>query len=240
MNFAGNSVSEKPQDVSIIIDVYSPKLPEMLDHIVEWNEKKLCKMHFCWLNFINLPDIDNDPDDQWYGLSTLGSILELTSFSREDERRCGCLADQAPRGRHVASGYYYIYASEYFKKTVEARGLRGLEFIYEKDDGKYRAPQWYLAIPQECIGRGLDHPWVSSEKISLRHKSKFWNGQSLGRVKPHLRQGVHHFFAEEMREGAGFGDEKIDRLFSGLNRKGNPLVRKESLRIYAPVTRMAA
>lgn len=68
-------------------------------------------------------------------------------------------AGDLPRGCHVAHGGWEHYVSEAFRAAVEEEGLTGLEFLWVRDVGRFRAPQRYEALPPAALGRGLDHPW---------------------------------------------------------------------------------
>ena len=71
-------------------------------------------------------------------------------------------AGDLPPGSHVASGGIH-YVSEAFKQAVEEEGLSGLELLWVRDVGRFRAAQWHEAMPVAAIGRGLDHPWFDRE-----------------------------------------------------------------------------
>jgi hypothetical protein len=75
-------------------------------------------------------------------------------------------ADRLNPGVHVAGSTSGVYLSERFKAVVEAHRLTGIEFIWIRDIGKYRAPQWYFPICAQCLGRGLDDPWIDVTKLS--------------------------------------------------------------------------
>jgi len=68
-------------------------------------------------------------------------------------------AGDLPQGCHVAHGGCEQYVSESFKAAVEEEGLSGLEPLWVRDVGRFRAAQWFDAIAIAAIGRGLDHPW---------------------------------------------------------------------------------
>jgi hypothetical protein len=75
-------------------------------------------------------------------------------------------ADRLKPGVHIAGSPLQVYVSQRFKAVVEAHRLTGIEFIWCRDIGKYQAPQWYLPICPQCLGRGLDAPWIDVTKLS--------------------------------------------------------------------------
>jgi hypothetical protein len=75
-------------------------------------------------------------------------------------------ADRLKPGVHVAGTFLQVYVSERFKAVVEAHRLTGIEFVWIRDIGKYRAMQWYLPVCSHCLGRGLDAPWIDATKLS--------------------------------------------------------------------------
>jgi hypothetical protein len=64
-------------------------------------------------------------------------------------------ADRMKPGVHVGGGLDPVYVSERFREVVQANRLRGINFVWCKDIGKYRAPQWYYPVCDRCLGRGL-------------------------------------------------------------------------------------
>ncbi len=89
----------------------------------------------------------------------------------------------------VGSAPFY---SEEFKAFVEQKKLKGLDFVWLPDVGKYKARQWFLGLPQQMIGRGLDHPWFDPKKI----KDSTWQCSD-----PVWRTGVVHFEAAQIKGG---------------------------------------
>jgi hypothetical protein len=70
-------------------------------------------------------------------------------------------ADRLEPGVHiVAASACGVFVSERFKNFVETHHLTGMDFLWCPDNGKYRVPQWYLSVCSQCLGRGLDAPWI--------------------------------------------------------------------------------
>jgi hypothetical protein len=104
---------------------------------------------------------------------------------------------------HVVDSVLQVYASERFKAVVEAHRLTGIEFIWIRDIGKYRAPQWYLPVCAHCLGRGLDAPWIDPSKLS---------GKGYQTLDPRGRHGQLSADPEQYRRGAGPDDPGVQKL----------------------------
>jgi hypothetical protein len=89
-------------------------------------------------------------------------------------------ADRLKPGVHVAGGYLQVYVSERFKAVVEAHRLAGIEFIWIRDIGKYRAMQWYFPVCSQCLGRGVDAAFIDATKL---------NGKGYQTLDPRGRHG---------------------------------------------------
>jgi hypothetical protein len=76
--------------------------------------------------------------------------------------------DRIKPGTHVVGYRDRPYVSERFKAVVERHRLKGIEFIWVRDIGKYKAPQWYLPVCLRALGRGVDPPWMDITKLSGR------------------------------------------------------------------------
>lgn len=95
---------------------------------------------------------------EWFLLNPTSG--EFSDFSLYDSYPT-CKAYRYLPEVHILRG---CAVSEKFKTVVEKHELTGLDFLWVKDTGKYRAQQWYLAIASESMGRGLDHPWYDREQ----------------------------------------------------------------------------
>jgi hypothetical protein len=137
------------------IDLDSPKLRELV-RVLEQLDKNMT-----WLDYPQftqrLIDDEQTPVD-WFILHPK-QIGELGFGGSLPSGR----ADRMKAGLHVA-GMFQMFVSERFKALVEAHRLTGVDFLWVQDTGKYRVPQWYLALPREPLGRGLDHPWFDNKK----------------------------------------------------------------------------
>jgi hypothetical protein len=97
--------------------------------------------------------------------------------------------------------------SESFKAAVEQHQLTGLDFLWCRDTGKYRAPQWYMAVGQQALGRGLDDPRIDVAKLS---------GVGNQTLDPRGRHGQFRAFATQYRRGTGPTDPQLKKLLKLL------------------------
>jgi hypothetical protein len=111
---------------------------------------------------------------EWFTVEPTGTEYEAFENCWEDLERSietqddyiRVRADRLKPGVHVAGGFLDIFVSERFKAVVEAHRLRGVDFIWIRDIGKYRAMQWYFPVCSKCVGRGLDAPFIDATKLS--------------------------------------------------------------------------
>src|SRR5262249_49832637 len=92
------------------------------------------------------------------------------------------------------------------KDVVEQYRLTGLEFLWVRDSGRFRAMQWYLPLAGELLGRGLDHPWYDPAKSS---------GVGSDAKDPRARHGqriASSMAGFTLRANSSFGDPVKDRL----------------------------
>jgi hypothetical protein len=125
-------------------------------------------------------------------------------------------ADRLKPGVHVAGTFLQLYVSERFKAVVEAHRLTGMQFIWIRDIGKYRAMQWYLPVCSRCLGRGLDAPWIDAAKIS---------GKGYQTLDPRGRHGQTSAEPEQYKRDAGPADptaRKLLRLLRSMDLDKRP------------------
>jgi hypothetical protein len=129
----------------------------------------------------------------------------------DDDIHLKVKADRMKPGVHVAGWTQLVYVSERFKAVVEAHRLTGIEFVWCRDVGKYRALQWYLPICQKFLGRGLDHPWIDTAKLRT--------------IDPRSRRGQDSALAEYYKRDAGPADpdlQKVLRLLRSMEMMKRP------------------
>jgi hypothetical protein len=112
-------------------------------------------------------------------------------------------ADRLKPNVHVVDSVLQVYVSERFKAVVEAHRLTGMEFIWIRDIGKYQAAQWYLPVCSQCLGRGLDAPWIDPSKLS---------GKGDQTLDPRGRHGVVHADPAQYKRDAGPADAGVQKL----------------------------
>ena len=157
-------------------------------------------------------------------------------------------AGELPRGCHVAHGGWEHYVSEAFKVAVAEEGLTGVELLWVRDVGRFRAPQWYEAIALSAIGRGLDHPWFDrtayeawwqpggdslplieraiatsrgvERKAFEAKKDDLLRRRAEAAASPARRFGARQFDNRFFKPGAGFSDDERNRLLRLFPREG--------------------
>jgi hypothetical protein len=131
---------------------------------------------------------------EWY------QIIGHTHFEVDTVDKEGietCKAYKMPPTVNVASGNLYNqFVSERFKKVVEDNGFAEIDFVWVKDRGKYKSPQWYRAVALNPMGRGIDHPWFDPAKL---RGSGSWQP-----TDPTWRTGVWNFARSQMKMAVEF------------------------------------
>jgi hypothetical protein len=74
--------------------------------------------------------------------------------------------------------------------------LKGIDFLWARDKGKYQAPQWYTPIGTAFLGRGIDHPWFDPETRGAYKPDGFMIVQP---TDPAWIIGVRTFDATQLR-----------------------------------------
>lgn len=109
-----------------------------------------------------------------------------------------CKAFQLPPGKHVMERHF---VSEIFKRVVEEERLTGLDFLWVRDKGQYRAPQWYAAIAQNPLGHGIDHPWFDRAAYESSIKGP-----------PMYKSGMTHFDNRYFQSNWSTGKSELDEI----------------------------
>jgi hypothetical protein len=191
------------------VEATRPRIAELLSLLQQWRRQG------ARVNGYGLAEVLVDDDKtpvEWFivdptgrsndeGLETL--CWDLQEPVVDDDIHLRIRADRMKPGVHVAGWSPLLYVSERFKAVVEAHRLTGIEFVWCRDVGKYRAPQWYLPICQQGLGRGLDHPWIDATKLS---------GEGSQALDPAGRHGQSSAFAEQYKRDAGPGDSLVKKL----------------------------
>ena len=129
-----------------------------------------------------------------------------------------CKAYRHPPYRHILESHF---VSQKFKRCVEANHLTGIEFLWVNDKGRYKAAQWYCAIPTEAIGHGIDHEWFDREAYKnylLGEKSSEDEITRKLRIRmnqeiiPLYAAGKWNFDNSFFKKGWSTGAESIDEL----------------------------
>src|SRR5262249_30252163 len=147
-------------------------------------------------------------------------------------------ADRVTRGDHLGGAYHPVFVSESFKAAVAKHQLTGIDFLWCRDTGKCRALQWYMAVGQQALGRGLDDPRIDVSKLS---------GEGLQTLDPRGRHGQYAAFANQYKRGCGPKDpgvKQLVKLMRSIALAGRPIGRspdiartfRSYLRQYLPET----
>jgi len=61
----------------------------------------------------------------------------------------------------LAAGHAFndTFVSAQFVDICERSGLRGISFLRCRNKGRKHGPAWFAALPENSLGRGLDHYW---------------------------------------------------------------------------------
>jgi len=132
---------------------------------------------------------------------------DLQDPIEEDDVHLRVRADRMKPGIHLGGAIYPVYVSERFKAIVESHRLTGIEFVWCRDIGKYRAPQWYYPVCRECLGRGVDDPWIDTSKLS---------GVGLETLDARGRRGQSGASPQLYKRNAGPSEPSVKKLLSLL------------------------
>jgi hypothetical protein len=189
------------------IELTPPRAAELLKLLQHWREEGARVNRFAFVE--DLVDDDKTPVE-WFSLepSANDASYEHVSWELEgDDVHLEVKADRIKPGLNVGSWIPVVYVSERFKAVVEAHRLSGIEFVWIKDVGKYAAPQWYLPVCQRFLGRGLDHSWIDTRKLT---------GEGFQSLDPEGRHGQWSAFAEQYKRDAGPRDAVTKKLLALL------------------------
>jgi hypothetical protein len=149
-------------------------------------------------------------DPGYMGDCSGGLSWDLHKPIGEEDYPLSVKADRMKPGFHLSGWTPLVYVSEAFKAVVEKYRLTGIEFIWCRDVGKYRAAQWYLPVCHRPLGRGLDCPWIDTTKL---------NGRGNQTMDPRGRHGLKGAFEDQYKAGAGPDDptlKKVLRLLKSM------------------------
>ena len=186
------------------VDLDSPNLPELLSYLRSLHNKRVA-----WMNSLEIEERyleDEQTRVEWFVLAPKNP----GEFGFRDVARSAelftCKADRFRAGVHVAGFSHLVAVSERVKAVAEANKLKGIEFLWVKDTGKYRAPQWYLPIVPKPLGRGLDHPWLDPKKL---------RGRGTQTAERWSQYGQHRWIdSKQFRTEARYGNRLKDELVS--------------------------
>ena len=179
----------------IEVDMDSEAFEPLITRLTQLHDQQLVYPAHAFLH-IKLVDSITHPAS-WFQFAPQRDASHVIWGTKNKSDNLTCKADAAKPDLHVGHSVMGICVSERFKAVVEQHELKGLEFIWLQDKGRYRAPQWYWLNTMVPLGRGLDHEFFDSRKWP-RHPSE---------AAPEWRTGVTRFdkdqlWAEEPFESA--------------------------------------
>lgn len=198
-----------------LVDLDSPKLPQLIYAIEQLRKQKVAKTGSGKLTerFVD----DGKTHVEWYVLRPAADFADWGAPGRKEWPALHCLgvpttkADSYRPGVHALSGGG-CFVSEHLKSCIEQHGLTGVEFLWVPDRGKYAAPQWYLTVAAQPLGRGLDHPSFDPGKFVTKRTDRRDYDQP---TDPQWRYGITEWFSnDQFRSGAGYGHGAKERLLA--------------------------
>ncbi|MEL0653036.1 SMI1/KNR4 family protein [Algibacter sp. TI.3.09] len=186
------------------IDLSSPKVEEFIDKVKL--HQKNGEADFVTTCFLNQSITE---PSEWYQLASRNSDFDSISYTRYNNiQGFSIKAYKIPSNLNVFNFGHHQFVSEKFVNLVYKNNLKGIDFIWVKDTGKYKAKQWYIPVPSATLGRGIDHSWFDSSKLkgsdAWQSKDKNW------------RTGVFNFYDKQIHKNIDLGTthNKILNIFS--------------------------
>ena len=198
------------------IPLDSPKLPGLLAALEDLQARGIAMLGSGHLT--ELPTEQERAQSEWF-IVTDDTSADPNGDVPGDGYPTGH-AYRFPTGSHVLGQGRFV--SERFRAAVEENQLTGLEFLWVNDIGRYRAMQWYVAIPRACMGHGVDHPWYDRAHARVLVERALAEREATGVWKPVATvrpEGTWHFYTPALRAGWSIGDPIADRLLSLLPQK---------------------
>ena len=131
------------------IDPGSSKGQDVVQKLIGMHEAGLAKAGTGHLR--EIPDDEESARSDWFYLFTRSGN---DSFSLWDDYPSCKLSDLGPE-----HAYSDTFVSQQFVDACEGSGLSGISFLQCRKRGRKPGPAWFAALPQQCLGRGLDHHW---------------------------------------------------------------------------------
>lgn len=201
------------------IDLDSPRLGAFLDRLHQLEEEEAVAVRSMSVER-EMVDDEMTPGE-WFCVHSKAQLSETGDFK----------ADRVRPGVHIAGecGRWDLHwVSEKFRRICEKNGLTGVRFRWVGDKGRYRAPQWFVPIPTQFLGRGLDHPWFDRA-----------NAKPVPGEIPLARLGCCHAGERDLKNGVHFGDPAKDRILREFTGRVYFNTCSSFLREYLPATDFA-
>lgn len=170
------------------IELDSPRFPEFVAEAKNLIDSGIARFDgFCSLGF-EYTDVS-----PWYQLYE-GRSPQDAYHPNTCDNEVECKACKYSPNMHIDGiGGDSLIVSEKFKKVVEENGLKGIEFLWVKDIGRYKpCQQWYMPVIFNAVGRGIDHEWFDPSTIR-------GNG-SFQPADREFRRGISRFYANQLKK----------------------------------------
>lgn len=185
------------------IDLDSPEIHDFIKKA--WRLIAEGKAEFYGYNMLRQRLVEDDATHfDWYCLQPSFDFAP----SYQSDGVATIKAYTMPPNSHVALTDI-AYVSERFKSVVEEHDLTGLDFVWVKDTGKFRAVQWFIPVALRPLGRGVDHPWFNPATLK---GSDSWQPRSR-----QLRTGVWSFDHTQLKPGLRFENPIYAKIFDLYN-----------------------
>ena len=200
-------LGKKDQLDNIAVDVTSPKMSRWVEALREILVTRELA-HPQWARLEERTVEGKDRPAEWF---VLEPRAELEHHGNTPEGVNFVKADRMKPGVHVAAFTHPPCVSEAFRALVAKQKLRGLDFVWLPDKGRTNgAMQWYLAVAEQILGRGLDHDWFDPAKLAEGAKRATW----WMTAEPGWRAGVVRCKASEMKPAISLGSAAADELLT--------------------------
>jgi hypothetical protein len=170
----------------------------------------------------------DDSNVEWYELKAIKPLAiedcdEITT----------CKADKMIPNLNIAhGGFYNVFVSEKFMNVVKENNLTGIDFVWVKDVGRFKANQWYIPVAINALGRGFDHPWFNP--LTLKGSS------SNQPIEPEFRCGTNNFNISQIKKNNVFDRELQHDIISLFDQDVLSIISfRRILRDYVPNTDFA-
>ncbi|TGM71714.1 hypothetical protein EHQ94_06930 [Leptospira meyeri] len=164
-------------------------------------DKKANFYGYCTLNQTYL----GKGEDDWYELDTPIHISDFISPSNISNLYPEGKIYKFPEDTNVVDSIYYtLFFSKKITEFILDKKYSGIDFLWLKDNGKYKANEWYIPVADKPIGKGLDHDWYDANSLLNSKKNPFTSSE--------YRAGVNIFTNNEIKKKYKFQNDIYSSL----------------------------